>query len=34
MADEFTKAESAAAYVLSQTPLRPRVLGASFGYRF
>src|SRR5499427_8493920 len=34
MPDEFTKAESAAAYVLSQTPLRPRiglVLGSGLG---
>ena len=34
MPDEFTRAESAAAYVLSQTPLRPRiglVLGSGLG---
>src|SRR5215471_15907300 len=34
MPDEFTKAESAAAYALSQTPLRPRiglVLGSGLG---
>src|SRR5215472_16889190 len=34
MPDEFTKAESAAAFILSQTPLRPRiglVLGSGLG---